>query len=157
NPQLLEVMSQDLGNTPSGLSHNFAYAALAVGTNTLPTAVRLVDNAHNSAGTGPEALYVNTLVVTAGSTLDLNGHHLYARQAQVAGTVVNGSVTLLGDGGPLNLNSAAPGSISPAGDVDDWTFFARAGQVVTVTVHTGSGGMPAPVAPALNFAQLSLL
>src|SRR5262249_21761501 len=66
-PQLLEVMSQDLGNTPSGQFHNFAYATLAVGTNTLPTAVRLVDNAHNSAGTGPEALYVNTLVVTAGS------------------------------------------------------------------------------------------
>jgi hypothetical protein len=43
------------------------------------------------------------------------------------------------------------------GQVDDWTFYGRAGQSVALAVHTGAGGTPAPPAPALNFAQVTLL
>ena len=75
SPQLLEVMSQDLGNVESGFTNNFAYGTIALGSNTY---VQLVDNAHNSSGNGPEAIYVNALIVPSGTTLDLNGFHLYA-------------------------------------------------------------------------------
>ena len=47
--------------------------------------------------TGPvaeaEALYVNSLVVPNGSTLDLNGLHVYTRGTQLGGNVVGGSVS----------------------------------------------------------------
>jgi len=67
NPQLLEVMSQDLGAVASGFSDNFAYGTL----NTMGGYLQLVDDAHNSGGAAPEALYVNSLIVPTGSTLEL--------------------------------------------------------------------------------------
>ena len=51
--------------------------------NSGPTYVKLVDQSDNSGGTGAEAVYASSVVVTAGTTLDLNGLHLYARAAQV--------------------------------------------------------------------------
>jgi hypothetical protein len=92
SPQLLEVMSQDRGNVASGFVNNFSYGTLEVAAG---IEVRLVDKARNSPGTGPEALYVDTLVVPAGATLDLNGLHVYVRSAQVQGTVVGGSISVL--------------------------------------------------------------
>src|SRR5262249_19076919 len=90
-PQLLEVMSQDRGNTAAGFSRNFDYGTLDLGNNTY---VRLVDNARNSSGTDAEALYVNALSVPAGTTLDLNGLRVYARAALISGTVLGGIVNL---------------------------------------------------------------
>src|SRR5438309_1648273 len=58
----------------------------------------LADNAHNTASTSPEAVYVNSLTVPAGTTLDLNGLHLYARATQIAGTILGGSVGMVADG-----------------------------------------------------------
>src|SRR5262249_19060407 len=78
-PQPVEAMSNDLGNVTAGFTNNFAYGTLALANNTY---VQLVDNAHNSAGMGAEAVYTNTLSVPAGTTLDLNGLHCYARAAQ---------------------------------------------------------------------------
>jgi len=154
--QQLEVMSQDLGNTSAGFFRNFAYDTLQVGTSSRTT-VKLVDNAHNAPGTGPEALYVNTLIVMQGSTLDLNGLHVYARTAQIAGTVLDGFVSIVPPGGAIPLNAQAPGDLSASGQVDDWTFYGRAGQSVAVIVHTGAGGIPVPPAPDLNWAQVALL
>jgi hypothetical protein len=99
-PQQLEVMSQDQGAVAAGFSHNFAYGALALGGNNY---VKLVDNFHNSPGTGPEALYVNALIVPSGSTLNLNGLHVYARSSQVNGTLTGGSLSLL-PAGPIDWN-----------------------------------------------------
>jgi hypothetical protein len=154
--QQLEVMSQDRGNVQAGFVNNFAYGTLALAA-IGGLQVRLVGNAHNTTGTGPQALYVGSLIVPVGTALDLNGLHVYARAAQVDGAVLNGTVRVLPDGGPLPLDRPAPGTIAPAGDVDDWTFFGRAGQSVTVTVGTGAGGVPAPVQPTLNDAQVTLL
>ncbi len=75
-PQLLEVMSSDLGNTAAGFSHNFVYGKLTQATGFL----RLVDQADNAPGTGPEALYVDSLIVSTFDTLDLNGLHVYVRR-----------------------------------------------------------------------------
>jgi RHS repeat-associated protein len=155
--QQLEVMSQDLGDTSAGFFRNFAYDTLQVGTSSRTT-VKLVDNAVNAPGAGPEALYVNTLIVAQGSTLDLNGLHVYARTAQIAGTILHGSVSIVPPGGAIALNASAPGNLTASGQVDDWTFYGRAGQSVAATVHTGSGGTPAPsLTPFLNWAQVTLI
>jgi hypothetical protein len=154
-PQLLEGMSQDLGDVAAGFQNNFAYGTLALGNHTY---VQLVDNAKNSpAGSGPEALYVNALILPADCTLDLHGAHLYARVLQVAGTVVGGSVATLPAGGPLILNTPAAGNLSSATQVDSWTLSGHAGQMVTVLVDTGTQGSLPAVPPALNYAQVQLL
>jgi YD repeat-containing protein len=154
-PQLLEAMSQDVGASSSGFANNFGYGTLALGNSTY---VQLVDQARNSASAAPEALYADTLIVPAGTTLDLNGLHCYARLARINGTVVNGIVVQAPDGGPNARSSPTPGSISSVGEVDDWTFFARSGQAITVNVNPGSGGtFPAAVGPYLDYADLRLL
>src|SRR5262249_41015406 len=135
-------------------TNNFAYGTLALGGSAY---VRLVDNADNSAGTGSEALYINGLIVPSGTTLDLHGLHVYARGSQILGQVINGSVSYTPDGGPVILNKATSGALNVAGQVDDWTFFGRAGQAVTVVVGTGSASIPAPLTPAVGYAQVTLL
>jgi RHS repeat-associated protein len=153
-PQLLEVMSRDLGNVPAGFTRNFGYGTLTLGSN---TRVRLIDDYQNSQGTGPEALYLNSLLVPAGTTLDVNSLHVYARAAQINGTLVGGVVNPLPAGGPLTLGISAPGSITSDTQVDEWTFFGRAGQAVSLIVNTGSGGSPAPLQPYVNFANVRIV
>jgi len=89
--QLLEVMGEDLGNVAEGFFENFTHGSLRLEN----TSVELVDFEDNSPGMAPEALYVDTLVVPLGSTLILNGLNVYARTAQVEGTVV-GTVQVIG-------------------------------------------------------------
>ncbi len=98
SPQLLEAMGQDLGSLVTGLSRNFVYSTIILANN---TRVQLVDQSDNAVGTGAEAVYTDTVIVPAGTTLDLNGLHLYARKAQVTGTVVGGSITVIPDHGLL--------------------------------------------------------
>ena len=93
-PQLLEAMSQDLGNVAAGFNNNFAYGTLELTANTY---VELVDNAANSPGNTPEALYVNDLIVPAGATLNLDGLHLYAQTEQINGTIVTGGAVVSGE------------------------------------------------------------
>jgi RHS repeat-associated protein len=152
-PQLIEVMSQDQGATGAGFGNNFVYDQLVVGNN---THVRLVDQSHNAAAAGVESLYVNTLVVKSGATLDLNGLHVYARDTQVGGTVIGGVVTTLPPGGPIVPNTPTPGNIAVAGQIDDWTFFGRGGQSISVVGNPGNGS-PAPLAPNLDYAEVSVI
>jgi hypothetical protein len=153
-PQQLEVMGRDVGEDPTGLTKNFVYGTISLANNTY---LKLVDLSDNATGTDPEAVYTNSLIVPAGTTLDLNGLHLYARTAQVSGTIVGGTVSQIPDSGPIILATATPGSISVPGELDEWTFFGRAGRSVTVVVNPGSGGSPAPLAPYLGYAQVQLL
>ncbi len=71
---------------------------------------------------------MNTLIVGAGSRLDLNGMKLYVRAFQNLGTIVNGAVnalpTLVADGGPLQFSTPTPGTID-SGTTDTWTFTAN--------------------------------
>ena len=148
-------MSQDLGNVPAGFQDNFAYGTLALANNTY---VQFVDKAKNSAGsTGPEALYVNALVVPVGCTLDLNKLHVYARLIQVAGTIVGGTVSQIPAAGQLSFDTPAEGVITRPSQVDDWTFYGRSGQMVAVLVNTGSQSSIPPVPPTLNYAQVQIL
>ena len=149
-PQFLEVMSQDLGLNAAGFSRNFAYGTLALANN---TCVRLVDMADNAPGAGAEVLYVNSLLVPVGTTLDMNGVHVYARARQISGTVLGGSVAQISDSGTIAKGSPTSGSIATSGELDEWTFFGRAGQTATVLLDTGTGTIPTP---HLDYAELRL-
>ena len=94
SPQLLEAMSRDIGPSSYGYYQNFAYGTLALSNNTF---ARLVDESDNATGTAAEAVYVDVLVIPTGTTLDLNGLHLYARSVQITGSVTGGTVTLIND------------------------------------------------------------
>ncbi|MCY2931694.1 MAG: PEP-CTERM sorting domain-containing protein [Planctomycetota bacterium] len=73
----LETGGRDLGAANAGMTANFALAGLRVG-GTNVAKVRLADATDNQpAWTGKDALYVGTLALGPGSTLDLNGLHLY--------------------------------------------------------------------------------
>src|SRR5207249_1308585 len=111
---------------------------------------------HNSAGTGSEAVYVNSLIVPSGATLDLNGLSVYVRSAQVNGTIVGGTLTRLAAGGALGFSNPTPATLQAASELDDWTLFGRANQALAVVVNTGSGGVPTPLLPTLNYAQVQL-
>ena len=124
-PQLIEAMSLDRGLLPTAFNGGFAIGALTIQDGNY---VKLVDQSDNSAGLDPEAVYVNSIIIPAGATLDLNGLNLYARQVQQSGAVVGGSITQLADSGPLAFGVPTPGTISVAGELDKWTFYQRAGR-----------------------------
>lgn len=149
SPQLLEAMSGDFGATAAAMSGNFAVGSVVLANGTY---VRLTDLSHNR-GTAPEAVYVKQLVVPGGSTLDLGGLRLYAQLAQVTGTVI-GVVTAIPDSGPIETNSTVPGAVSSIGQIDEWTFYARAGRQMSVAVDTGSAAV---LAPQLGWARVDLL
>ncbi|MCY2987964.1 MAG: dockerin type I domain-containing protein [Planctomycetota bacterium] len=153
-PQVFEVMSQDRGPVTAGFNRNFAYGTLTLSNSTY---VRLLDESDNAAGIGPEAIYVNSLMVESGATLDLNGLNLYARGAQVNGTIVGGSIIQVSDGGSISLGASTLGTISAGGEADEWALFGRAGRSVTLVANPGSRGAPAPVQPYLGYAELRLL
>ena len=131
SPQLLEVMGRDVGLAASGFTNNFAYGTLALANNTY---AQLVDQSQNTTSGGPDALYVNSLIVPAGATLDLNAFHLYARVSEIDGTVLNGVVEQVPDSGPLALGGPMAGAIDPAGQLDAWTFYGLAGRTMTIYV-----------------------
>ena len=144
SPQTLEAMSADLGASQLGFRKNFAYGTISLTGNTY---LQLVDQARNSTGTGAEAVYADELVVPAGATVDLNGLHLYVRGMQVGGTILNGTVTQVPGGGPIQQGVPTAGDLAQAGAVDNWSFFGRSGETVSVALNTGNGGTPSALAP----------
>ncbi len=119
--------------------------------------VELQDAFDNAPGDTSEALYVNSLVVPAGTTLDLGGLALYTRAAVVQGSVIGGTITLLPDSGPIVRGVATFGGIATAGEIDEWTFFSRAGQSITAVLNPGGTSIPAASSPVINFALMELL
>ncbi len=104
-----EVGSADMGLVQAGFTGNFALGTLRVGTLDTPARVTLVDeqdNGNRGAGGEPEALYVSNLLVSVGSTLNVNGLHVYCRALDNDGTIVlgGGSVTQVVRLGDLNCD-----------------------------------------------------
>jgi RHS repeat-associated protein len=59
---------------------------------------------------------------------------------------------------PLPFNVSLAGGINTDNPSNDWSFFGRATQGVTVTVHTGGNSSPPqPLPPTINYAQVQLL
>lgn len=78
--QLVEVASADLGDTPSRALIGFQIGSIAVQSGE----VRLVDNADNQGdGAGNEVLYLDSLRLDAGSSIDLAGRTIYTRTAVI--------------------------------------------------------------------------
>ena len=150
--QTFEVMGEDRGATDAGYVQNFALGLLQLQT----TTVTLADQSDNAAGTGAEALYVDALIVDAGSTLDLAGFQVYARTAQIDGSVVGGTVTVL-NSTALQRNTPASGNIASAGEVDEWTFTGLTGERIALITDPGEGSLPLPVPPTLGQARIELL
>jgi hypothetical protein len=90
-PRPMEVMSEDRGPSSDGWSENFAYRTLEIAAG----GVRLEDLADNAFGVGPEALYVENLLVRSGATLNLNGLHIYVATAQIQGAILGGDVHMV--------------------------------------------------------------
>src|SRR5262249_24019913 len=99
--------------------------------------------------------YAMSLSVPAGTTLDLNGFHVFALDTQIAGTVVGGSISLA-PSGSLTLNTPAPGIIGSDTEVDEWTFFGRKDQWIDTILSTGSARTPPRHQPYLNFGSIQL-
>lgn len=157
-PLLYEVAGRDFGPSLAGYRDNFAIGVYRPSTSTSYT--RLVNN-HDNAPGEPEALYADAIALPFSThTLDLNGFNVYTRALERVGTVLNGTITVLPDGGPIEFAYPTSGRISAAGQVDNWTFYGRAGQTVSAILNTGtnpSGSAPPPVNPILNFGRLTLL
>jgi hypothetical protein len=84
-----------MGEMVAGFYGNFALAGLTLGGADVGK-VKLVDNNDNGNEYGPggdyEALYVKHLVLKSGSTLDLNGLHLYYETFDnQGGTILHGA------------------------------------------------------------------
>ncbi len=134
SPQLLEAMSEDLGNVTAGFSNNFAYGTLKLTSNTY---TELVDHAANSPGSAPQALYVNDLIVPAGATLNLDGLNLYVHTEQVNGTIISGGAVVSGEVfNDLNndgtLDSGDPG-------LSGWTVELTSTTATYTTTTSGNG------------------
>ncbi len=78
-----EVAGEDMGPVMAGLEDNFAHGTLQLGGADIGQ-LQLVDIFDNQPGwEGDEALYVENLVLGAGSLLDLNGLNLYYIDGQI--------------------------------------------------------------------------
>ena len=154
SPQHLEAMSADEGAVAAGFQNNFAYGTLDVAAG---SALQLVDQSHNSSAPQPEAVYANELTLEADTTLDLNGLHLYVRNAFIdpTATVINGSVSILPTGGSLTIDTPVSAALS-SDETTSWTFYGRAGQVATVELNPVDLNAPES-APQLNYGQVTLL
>ncbi len=88
-----EVAGADLGDNLAGYFDNFLLDTLQVGGD-VPGWLLLVDMVDNQTDyDGQEALYVKNLIVTEGSTLNLNGLNIYYLNADIAaGSLINGGL-----------------------------------------------------------------
>ncbi|HMJ88491.1 MAG TPA: CARDB domain-containing protein, partial [Candidatus Acidoferrum sp.] len=70
-------------------TNNFAHGTLQLASGVTVTLVNSADNVP-----GPEALYVDTIIIPAGTTLNLAGLPVYARNTQISGVVTNGTISV---------------------------------------------------------------
>ncbi len=70
---------------------------------------------------------------------------------------MNGTVTPVPGGGPLQKNTPTPSDLATAGEVDDWTFNGQSGETVSIDVDPGGGGPLAAPSPQLGWVTVSLI
>lgn len=104
----LEAAGIDRGDSEESFVENYMLNRLQVGNESESGNLQLVDFIGNHDPLSPDAVYVERLVVTSGSTLDLGGLNLYYRQAEISGNVIM-------SGGALLASVPEPASILLAG------------------------------------------
>ncbi len=103
--QSVEIGGRDLGAVPEGFTNNFSLPAFELWNLTPPSVARAyltdqVDNGHRAGQR--EALYVNSLWVDPGTTLNLNQLHLYTYLDGSVHQVQAGEGGLFGGGQIIN-------------------------------------------------------
>lgn len=108
-PNIFEVAGNDLGTVTAGLTNNFALEGLTLGGAEGVALVQLLDVEDNFGveSVGSEALYVENLIIGAGSTLDVAGLNVYYLNGTFDGTVTDsvggGGVYLIPEPATLSL------------------------------------------------------
>jgi YD repeat-containing protein len=152
----LEVMSRDLLGDAGAFIDNFVYDTIELASG---VTLQLVDESDNATGPGAEAIYLNNLIIPDGATLDLNGLKVYARATLVGmnASVINGTINSVESGGQLTFAQPISGQILSPREVDEWTYYGRAGRSLTVFVNPGALQQPAPLPPALRLVKLDVV
>ncbi|MFB3891891.1 MAG: beta strand repeat-containing protein [Phycisphaerae bacterium] len=156
----METAGKDLGAVAAGWTDNFVLGTLTLG-GTAAGRIKLVNSATNQPGfAGPEALYVNNLVMNAGAAVNLNGLNLYYKNGGDPKRLYPGDATL---DGIVDMKDYITwfnnfGSTGGAG----WTSadFSGDGIVdmtdyITWFNHFGEGGTPVPEPATLAVLALS--
>ena len=144
-------MSADLGGVQAGFVKNFAYGTISLTAN---TSVELVDQSANT---------------TSGETrgrvcerVDRPGRRnpqpeqlspLRSRRPDQWHDL-GGTVTVVSSGGAIAVNTPTPGHVSPAGAIQNWTFFGTDGESITIQLNPGANGPNPAIAPHLNWGQV---
>src|SRR5262249_34273914 len=97
-----------------------------------------------ASATGASAVIYSTISTAPGTTVALVGNW------SDHSTRVNPASSA--DGGPITPNVPVPGNSSFAGQMEDWTYFARAGEALSIFLNPTSG-----ISPALGFGQIQIL
>lgn len=136
-PQFLEVMGRDVAMSSDGFANNFAYGTLALANSTY---VRLADQSRNS-GSEPEALFINALIVPAGTTLDIGDLNVYVRTFQLDGTVLKGKGTIqqVPSTGPVQLSIADAAIVEGMTATLTITLSRASTEAITVAYSTIAG------------------
>lgn len=158
----LEAMSLDRGASDEGfdrsLPHSFPIGTLVIGppfqTKGGGDALDLVDAHQNADGTGPEAIYCDTLELRNGVQLSTNGLKIYYREL----VGLDGTVDDMG-----NLVQIAGAGVTCDGDAtgDDAVDFADLNAVLVAFGNTLSRGERSPAdldeSGAIDFTDLSIV
>jgi RHS repeat-associated protein len=129
--------------TGAGALHVEANRQLTIGPEVIIVATaganKLRANALGASGV------IDSIISTApGATLTLDGNWT-DHSTRLVPTSAPG-------GGPLNTIAPNLGNISVAGEQDNWTYFGRGGEAISLALIPTSG-----INPALGFAQLQIL
>ncbi len=108
----MEIAGKDYGENIQGFTDNFHMTDLTVaGNNTRVSLKDAVDNGNRGAGNASEALYVNTLHVSPGATLNLNNLPLYTYYNSQVHRVKAGEGAIFDGGQIINNSVSIPGTM----------------------------------------------
>lgn len=144
-----EVMSRDYGSAGAAtrlfVPGSFPIYSLTLGET--PVTVNLV-NFHNNANAGKEVVYLDSLVIPAGSRLNTNGYTVYTRSASIFGTVDNlNNIRTLG--APCSADLAIDGIVADS----DFELFVGAYNLTLCSdqnMAAASGALPGGCPADLN-------
>ncbi|MFQ5491706.1 MAG: hypothetical protein ACE5GE_13390, partial [Phycisphaerae bacterium] len=115
--QSLEAAGQDRGADVSGLVDNFALLTLELAANTTVNVIDVFDNQQDLTTACDEALYVDTLILNSGATLNTGGCTVFYLNLQDNGGIITAQGT--------DVLNVPTGDFDGNGqvDLDDYTFF----------------------------------
>ncbi|MCC7339273.1 MAG: hypothetical protein IT422_29625, partial [Pirellulaceae bacterium] len=152
--QRFEVAASDMGDSAGGFNgrNRFRQIEIAGGAR-----VELIDEVKNHQDGRVEGLYVDSLIVSEGSELNLAGKPVYSRATILLGQLVNGTIATAIDSGPITINTPTSGEVSIVGEEDEWSFYAGKGREYTVVANPYSLVQPAAEAPYVNSVSITIL